>query len=227
LVASTGWVLRTGAFPRGIAYGENGILVGLSQVAHRSGRHETSGIVRRFTPEWRYAADYVLPSVGMVLAILSVDLGLSDMAGLKTFEAHRYVGDYNPLEPGNIYHLGNGGNAVFAPEWHVDERTHRWTAARESRMAVVVNPGEMTLVICASSGFPGPYWAEVLLNDHSLAVLRWSEPGSATSHCSLPPEVQGSCKIVFRVPHLWQPSACLGSHDQRKLGVCVHELRIV
>jgi hypothetical protein len=227
LVSTTGWTVRTGAFPRGIACSEDGILVGLSQVAPRSIRREKSGIVRRFTPQWNWAADYVLPNVGMVLAILQVNLDLNNAAAsLEPFEAQCFCGEYNRLEPGNVYRVGSG-NAAFAPEWHASEVTHRWTAARESRMTVVVNPGETTLVLRATSGFPGPYSAEVLLNSHSLGTLRWSQPEYANSQFSLPPTVQGSCEIVFRVPHLWRPSACLGTDDQRMLGICVHELRIV
>lgn len=201
--------------------------MGLSQVAQRSVRHEASGILRRFTPQWHYVADYVMPSVGMVLDILRVDLDLSDIAALKPFEAHCYCGDYNPLEPGNVYRLGDCENAVFAPEWHAAEEGHRRTASRESGMTVVVNPGETTLAICAFSGFPGPYWADVLLNGQSLGALRWSQPGYANSNFSLPPSVQGRCEVAFRVPHLWQPSACLGTDDQRMLGVDIHELKIV
>lgn len=52
LVSSTGWTLRTGAFPRGVAFGKDAILVGLSQIARRSVRHETSGFIRRFTTNW-------------------------------------------------------------------------------------------------------------------------------------------------------------------------------
>jgi hypothetical protein len=227
LVASTGWALRTGAFPRGIAYDDEGILVGLSQVAPRSIRHEMSGIVRRFTPQWHYAADYVLPGVGMVLAILPLPLDLSACAALEPFEAPCFRGEYNPLEPGNVYRVGGGGNAVFAPEWHAGAETHRWTAARESRMTVVVNPGETTLAICSSSSFPGPYWAEVLLNGQSLGTLRWTQPGYASPQFTLPSGIQGSCELLFRVPHLWQPSAFLGTTDPRMLGVSIQELKIL
>jgi hypothetical protein len=197
--------------------------VGLSQVVQRSVRHETSGIVRRFTPQWHYVSDYVLPGVGMVLAILPIDLDLGDVP-LEPFEAHSYCGDYNPLEPGNVYHVSRGRSAVFPPEWHAGEETHRWTAARESRMTVVVNPGETTLVIRASSSFPGSYWTEVLLNKKSLGALRWLKPGNTSSQFSIPPGLDGRCEVVFRVPHLWQPSACLRTDDERMLGVSIQEL---
>jgi len=227
LIASTGWKLRTGGFPRGVAYGDDFILVGLSQIANRSVRHETSGIVRRFTPEWHYAADYLLPRVGMVLAILQVDLDVSAIAAWEPFEADCFCGEYNPLEPGNVYRVAENGNTVFAPEWHPAEKTHRWTAARKSRMTIVVNPGEKVLAITASSSFPGSYWTEVLLNGQTLGLLHWSQPGSASSAFVLPPGVQGACEIVFQVPHLWQPSAHVCTVDDRKLGVSVQELKLL
>jgi hypothetical protein len=227
LVASTGWKLRTGAFPRGVAFGPDSILVGLSQMAQRSLRHEMSGIVRRFTPQWHHAADYVLPGVGMVLAILPMELDVSALAAWEPFAADCFYGEYNPLEPGNVYRVGENGNAVFAPEWHMGEKTHRWTAARKARMTIVVNPGERVLAITASSGFPGPYWTEVLLNGQMLGVLRWSQPGYASSEFTLPPGVQGSCEIVFRVPHLWQPSTHLYTGDRRNLGARIQEVKLL
>jgi hypothetical protein len=226
LAADTGWKLRTGAFPRGFAYRHDAILVGLSQVARRSDRHEMSGIARRFTPKWHHVADYVLPSVGMVLAILPVDLDASAMAAWEPFEADSFYGAYNPLEPGNIYRVGENDDAVFTPEWHMGENTHRWTGARSSRMTIVVNPGESVLVITASSGFPGPYWVEVSLNGNILGTLYWPQPGHASSEFALPPGVQGGCEVAFRVPHLWQPSTHPYT-DQRKLGVRIQELRLL
>jgi hypothetical protein len=186
-----------------------------------------SGIIRRFTPQWHHAADYVLPGVGMVLAILPVDLDRSATAALEALEADCFHGAYNPLEPGNVCRAGESGAAVFGPEWHGGETTHRWTAARKSRMTIVVNPGERVLAITASSGVPGPYWTEVSVNGHSLGALRWPQPGAAHAEFTLPPGVQGSCEIAFRVPHLWQPSAYLYTDDQRKLGVRIQELKLL
>lgn len=226
LVASTGWRLRTGAFPRGVACRDDTILVGLSQIAQRPLRHATSGFIRRFTPQWHHAADYVLPSVGMVLAILPVDLAVSAIAACEPFHADCFYGEYNPLEPGNIYLTGENGDALFASEWHLGETTHRWTAARTSRIAIVVNPGERTLAITASSSFPGAYWTEVLLNGQTLGALRWSQPGSARSQFTLPTGIQGRCQIAFRVPYLWQPSRYLHTGDPRRLGVGIHELKL-
>jgi len=94
-------------------------------------------------------------------------------------------------------------------------------------MTVVVNPGETTLAICSSSSFPGPYWAEVLLNGQSLGTLRWTQPGYASPQFTLPSGIQGSCELLFRVPHLWQPSAFLGTTDPRMLGVSIQELKIL
>ena len=227
LLNSTGWALRTGAFPRGVARCNNSILVGLSQVAPRSTRHEASGIVRRFTPEWHYTADYVLSGAGMILGILAIDLDESVINALEPFEARCFRGAYNPVEPGNVYSPAADGNGVFAPEWHAGEKTHRWTAARESRMTIVVNPGERTLTVCAFSAFPGPYRAEVLLNGEKLGTLFWSQPGHLEQRFDLPSGAQGRFELLFRIPHLWQPSVSLGTIDERRLGISIKELRIL
>jgi hypothetical protein len=94
-------------------------------------------------------------------------------------------------------------------------------------MNIVVNPGETSLVIHAGSAFPGTFLAEVLVNGQSAGTLNWDEPGISTFHLTLPPDARGRCEIVFRVPHLWQPSACLGSADGRLLGVSIQYLKIL
>jgi hypothetical protein len=226
LVGSTGWTLRTGAFPRGMARGADDILVGISQVSPRVVRHEMQGVVRRFTTRWHYRSDYALPGVGMILAIQPVDLEPDLLASLEPFPAHCCCGEYNSVEPGNVYRMAGSENGVHGPEWHPGEETFRWTAALESRLKVVVNPGETALLISACSGFPGPFWAEVLLNGQPLGAMRWTHPGSAERRFSLPAGLEGTCEVVFRVPHLWQPSACLGADDQRMRGVGIRELKL-
>ena len=226
LIGTTGWALRTGAFPRGVAFDNERIAVGLSQTAPRAHRHEKSGIVRCFTTDWVQVADYVLPSVGMILAILAIDLDLNEVADLEPFPAQCCCGEYNSLEPGNVYTAASAA-AVFAPEWHASEGTHCWTAAHESRKNIVINPGERTLFLSWSSGFPGPYWGEILLNRKSLGVTQWPGPGHMRSQLSLPHGVRGSSQLTFKVPHLWRPSDCLGTEDQRMLGVGVETVTIV
>jgi hypothetical protein len=225
LIGSNGWTIRTGAFPRGIAFGDNCVLLGLSQVADRSVRHETTGIVRRFTPQWHYASDYLLPGAGMVLAILRFDREGPEIAARELFESHSFHCEYNSLEPGNVYRPGRCKNSTYAPEWHAAEDTHRWTAAREARITVVVNPGETTLEIRAYNQLPQPYWTEVLVNSRILGLIHWSEPGSATSQFQLPP-VPGKCEVCFRVPHLWRPSTSLGTRDERQLGIAIQEVKV-
>jgi hypothetical protein len=224
LMGTGGWTIRTGAFPRGLAFAGD-IFLGLSQVTSRPNRSSTSGILRRFSSNWRYVADHVLPDVGMILAILPVDVDMSG-ADLEPFESQYFSGEYNSLEPGNVYEFGGEARS---PEigWHSRENGHRWTAALDARMNIVVNPGERSLVIRAGSAFPGAYSAEILVNGRSTGTLNWDEPGCSTFQLTLPPEACGTCEVVFRVPHLWQPSALLGSADGRMLGVSLQELKIL
>jgi hypothetical protein len=184
-----------------------------------------TAIVRRFTPQWQYTRDFVLPDVGMILAILRLDADRSALASMEPFEAQRFDCEYNPVEPGNVYGLGDQREAVRGPEWHTAEETNRWTAARESRMTIVVNPGETAIAIDAFSSFPGNYSSDVLLNGHYLGSIPWTQPGFASLEFPLPP-LQGRCELSFRVPHLWQPSTMLKTADQRMLGIGVRELKL-
>ena len=94
-------------------------------------------------------------------------------------------------------------------------------------MRLVVNPGETKLTIAAMSGFPGPYCVEYYLNARRLGCLQWSRPGRLSSEFLLPPRTEGRCEVMFRVPHLWQPSSCVpGSQDQRRLGIGISAVTI-
>jgi hypothetical protein len=74
LVSESGWQLRTGEFPRGLASSGNLFLVGLSQNAVRDERSTADGVVRVYDCTWRFIADYVLYGVGMVLDLLPLYL---------------------------------------------------------------------------------------------------------------------------------------------------------
>lgn len=222
LLGNSGWILRTGAFPRGIAFGRSSILVGVSQFASREKRHTMFGMLRMFTPEWHYLADYVLPGVGMILAILPISLDSSAWRRCELLTgAEHYSAVYNKLTPGNIYRVGESdAGVVSAPEWHEGENYHRWTASREARIDAVVNLGETKMIMNAISGFPGPYSVDVFANGSRLGSMQWAQPGEAHQEFTLPPQTVGRCRIVFRVPYLWKPSECLlASSDERMLGI--------
>lgn len=226
LVSNTGWTLRTGGFPRGIAFGQDSVLLGISQLAPSAMRHQAASILRRFTPRWHQIADYDLGRVGMILAILPVNVDPNTVASLEPwFEVQRFIGIYSDREPGNIYRIGEqDGSDVFRPEWHLYEGTHGWTAAREARATVVINPGETKIIVKAMSLFPGAYWVEVCANRQTLGFMQWSQPGQSRAEFVLP-GVEGVCELMFRVPHLWQPSR-YGSEDERMLGIGIIDVHI-
>jgi hypothetical protein len=231
LLDDAGWVLRVGGFPRGIAFDDDCILVGVSSVASRSTRRDMSGVVRRFMPDWTHVADYVLNRVGMVLAIHRLARQSASISHLAPFsDTERFVRTYNRNEPGNVYAPGIAGSrsGVVGPEWHAAEGTRRWTAARDARMAIVVNPGETQVSVTAESSFTGPYSVEIRLNGATLGEMRWSAPGRISSEFTLLPGTQGENVVLFSVPHLWQPSACYpGSQDQRWLGISIVQVSLV
>jgi hypothetical protein len=226
LLSTAGWILRTGGYPRGIAFAGDSVLLGISQIAPRGMRHQASGVLRRFTRQWCHVADYLLSAVGMILAILPIDIDENDLPKLEPWnqvQEHRA-----PNLPGNAYRLGERESTVASSlEWHAGELTHRWTAAREAGMTVVVNPGETKVVVTARNGFPGAYAVEVCANGQSLGSIYWSEAKDARNEFLLPGGTQGKCEMILRVPHLWQPSSCrLGSVDDRMLGVGIQTIQI-
>jgi hypothetical protein len=222
LVSTSGWTFRTGGFPRGVDLTGHSILVGISPLADRASRHEMSSVLRRYTPSWLHACDYLLEGVGMVLVVLSIDAGA--VAGLEPFsDLRRFPGAYNDVAPGSVYLPGvdNTRNGVFAPEWHGPEGAHRWTAALDARMTVVVNPGERTVSVTAMSGFPGAYYAEVYVSGQRVGRMEWTRAGQLGATFELP-AMTGALELLFRVPHLWQPS----SDDPRKLGIGIFDVTL-
>lgn len=222
LVSTSGWTLRTGGFPRGVDLTGDSILVGISPLAERASRHEMSSVLRRYTPRWFHACDYLLEGVGMVLAVLPIDVGA--VAGLEPFSGVRRFPDaYNDVAPGNVYLPGvdNARNGVFAPEWHGPEGGHRWTAALDARMTVVVNPGERTVSVTAMSGLSDAYYAEVYVKGQRAGRMEWSRAGQLGATFELP-VMTGALELLFRVPHLWQPS----SDDTRKLGIGIFDVTL-
>ena len=261
LVSESGWRLRTGRFPRGLATAGGITLLGLSGHARHDERSTLDGVVRVFDGKWVFQADYVLPSVGMVLDALPIGLDsrtLSseelahnearrelapdrDGSARRTLCAHLdpwpymriYDRQYNPEDPGNLYLPGQprfsqpGDDSESWPEWHAAESEHRWTAARDAGMIVVINPGEHQLEVQAFSQCDKPYTVEVCLNGSPLGQLRFSCDGEASETFALNGQVPGPARLSFRVPCLWQPaSAIAGSLDRRSMGVAVRSVRI-
>jgi hypothetical protein len=98
LMNSTGWAYRTGGFPRGIDFTSDSILVGLSHIAARANRHETTGVVRRFTAGWHHIADYILRGVGMVLAIRRTEWEVGCLSMFERFlDVERIASGHNNL----------------------------------------------------------------------------------------------------------------------------------
>lgn len=224
LVSTSGWTLRTGGFPRGVDLTGDSILVGISTLADRANRHQMSSVLRRYTSSWIHTRDYLLEGVGMVLDILPIEIDDGSSAALEPFlGVRRFPGTYNDVAPGNVYLPGVDDRrcGVFAPEWHGPEGAHRWTASLDARMNIVVNPGESSIFITAMNGFPGAYYAEVYVSGHCIGRMEWIEHGTLAGTFALP-VAAGALELLFRVPHLWQPSA----GDPRKLGVGIFDVTL-
>jgi hypothetical protein len=70
IVNACGQKLWTGGFPRGVGLTAAGNLLGISHRATRAERARKDAILRWYSPDWHFRADYELPGVGMVLDIL-------------------------------------------------------------------------------------------------------------------------------------------------------------
>ena len=218
--------LRTGGFPRGVETTSAGNLLGISIESRRNLRQQQDGILRWYTPDWQFRADYVLPHVGMVLDIL--DIG--DYDGRWNFvepwpHAEVARGNYNRLDPGNLYGPNSFDSCTrsTALEWHTPEGTHRWMAARSSGFSVLVNPGEKRLWVEVGSANPNPYSVEISFDQHILGTLAFATPGIQRHEFCITPDSAGTGSLTFRVPYLWRPADLIpGSTDNRLLGVSVH-----
>ena len=224
LVSESGWRIRTGSFPRGFADDGQVKVVGLSRNASRDQRSVVDGVVRIFDDAWRFETDYVLSGVGMILDILPVSVDQGALLGLDRWT---YLdiddGDYGVGDPSDCYIPGDQRHDQSGwLEWHPGEGTHRWTAARDASMQVIINPGEQFLTVRALSELPGHYLADVCLNGRFIGRLEFPAPGVTSATFSLEGCPPGAARLSFRVPNLWKPAEqILGSCDTRSLGIAV------
>jgi hypothetical protein len=223
LRSTNGWALRTGAFPRGLAEVGDHRYLGVTPVAPREGRRTTSPVIRRLTRDWGFAGDLILPQAGMLLALLPVSYEAS--ADLPPVWRQGTTWSCEPVAHlhSDEYFPGRDHRPLPPLDWHEAESEHCWTAAREARLPVVVNPDD-TLIECdmvlatAETGT-----VEVRLGQDVLAVVA----GRAGRHhvvAPLPAGVQGDATLHFLVEALWCPAAS-GSTDSRELGVGVRSVR--
>jgi hypothetical protein len=161
----------------------------------------------------------------MVLDIVELAEQEHDWQGLENWpDAEITSGEYNRVAPGNQYTPNSFAAcaAKNALEWHAAEETHCWTAAKRATLSILVNPGETQLCIEVESLFPGPYSAEIWLDETLVGVARFSMPGAQQHKFRIPTGVAGPALLSFRVPHLWQPAKVIaGSNDERLLGLSV------
>jgi hypothetical protein len=210
-----GTKLRTGGFPRGICQTPDRVWLGISPRLSRSDRSRADGILRCYTSDWAHYGDYVLPGVGMVLQVTEVSAGEDLIAHFPTLAFRK---EDRPVE--HSYYPGSRTcNAVFGSAWHSPEETHRWTAALQATMIVVVNPGESYIKVELFSAYHGPYITEILTGGTKIGTCIWDAPGNKILGVALPEGSEGSCELTFRVEHLWSPSQQSGDH--RRLGIAV------
>jgi len=229
LVAESGWRLRTGGFPRGFAATDGLKLVGLSRNVPRERRSVVDGVIRVFDDAWRFQTDYVLCGVGMILDILPVPLDDAASLGLDPWLHLRICrGHYNPEDPGDCYFPGRSFDEAGGWwEWHVAEGTHRWTAACDAGMAIIVNPGENFLALEAMSGFPGRYVVDVCLDGRPLGQMEFLAAGVTSAIFAVKDHSPGLARLSFRVPRLWQPASHIaGCSDSRSVGIAVRSVRL-
>jgi hypothetical protein len=227
VVATTGRRIRTRGYPRGLARGAHSTAVGISEQTDRGQRAWSTGAVRRYDHAWNHVADHVLPGVGQVLGVHAIDHDALTLPGavdhLAPFDqARTFTDGPGPFEPHDRYDLGDhrcGG--PFPGEWHSAEGNLRWAAARDARMAVVVNPGEHQLQVDSTSYCPTPRSAEVAVDGQVVGRIDWPEPGEQSSGFTLPSGTQGAVTVQFSVAGLWWPPG-----TSRGLGAGVRAIRL-
>jgi len=224
LVNARGQRLRTGNFPRGVATTRNGNLLGISQNAARSERANQSGVLRWYTREWQFRADYVLPGVGMVLDLMAIEQGQYAWEAMEPWPSMEIAqGEYNALAAGNTYGPDFLKHCPDISEWHRPEATLCWTAARNASLLILISPGETRLRIEVSSAYPASYHTEIYLNGKRLGELVFEQPGILQNEFCIERDSDTEHKLTFRVPYLWKPAELIPeSCDQRALGVAVH-----
>lgn len=236
--SAEGWIvnrrgrrLRTGNFPRGVATTSQGTLLGMSINSPRDQRQEQHGILRWYGPDWRFKADYLLPRVGMVLDVFDISHRDFLWDAVETWPYAEIARDgYNRVAPGNLYSANSFGTSTAAAgtlEWHGSEGTHRWTAARESSLSILINPGETRLTVEVRNENPNPYYGEIWLERKRLDTVVFDARGVQSRQYCIAPDIRGAASLVFRVPYLWKPADLLpGNNDERSVGLALHGVTV-
>jgi hypothetical protein len=69
LVATNGWHLKVGGFPRGLVLGEHERYVGISEIAERQDRDLTTGRIAVYDGGWNLQRTLLLPQEGLLLEL--------------------------------------------------------------------------------------------------------------------------------------------------------------
>jgi hypothetical protein len=77
LMGVNGTRVNTGGFPRGIAYTNDEIYVGISERIEREDRDFSTAAIAVFDCEWRSLRTVTLPSEGMVLDLMPIDTAMT------------------------------------------------------------------------------------------------------------------------------------------------------
>lgn len=230
LRGATGWALRTGGFPRGVARSDLTRAVGISPVLDRDDRPSATPLLRMFTADWRFTEDVRLPGAGMIQSVLL----LPDGAPAEPFpplrpDAGPHIADVPPVERWSVAQAI--GPQLSGHGWHGHEGDLRWSAARRATLPVVINPGDTHLVLEALSYRPGPCVARVELNGNPIGSIEWPSPGSQERTWALSPPPppdhdSGMAELAIIVDSLWpEPLAADDPRVPRALGVGLVSLR--
>ena len=75
IVSTDGFRLKTGGFPRGVAFSDDFRCVGISELAERSSRDFTTGRIAVYDRSWRHVFDVELHNQGLVLDMHFMNVG--------------------------------------------------------------------------------------------------------------------------------------------------------
>jgi hypothetical protein len=227
LRATSGWVLRTGGFPRGIAFLDDGVVVGVSEFTARPYRHLATATVRRYDRSWAIRDEIAVPGAGLVFAVLPITVERT------AYEALPPCTEATVIRPPDLDAAGTTryrAPFTFPPltrgQWHEGEDEVHWTAACRASVPIVVNPGERSVTVDAVSYRPTPLQAQVTVAGGEVGVLTWDAPGRQSATFALPRLAGGvgdggtETALGLTVEDLWRPDG-----DARRIGVGIEGVR--
>lgn len=209
------FVLRLGGFTRGIAATGNELLVGISEIAERHDRNNSSSHIA-VTNRTNFSSRYFrLPGRGMITEIFQVPMGfLTGIATELLDEIEKTELDFTEQK---LLH----DNSLKSSQWH-DLEEFRWMANEIAEVSIWIDGNSTNITINGYSGCPAPYSVDIHIGDKLISRTKLATDKHFTIEIDISFLIkkQTQATLKFRVPFLWSPEK-----DIRELGIAVRSIR--